>query len=136
MLDDKNDGVVKDIHRMYALIDVKSSSLLTHVSLMIAACAFLYDSAGKNTMFFDGTPSTYVRKSFIIEAFVYILIALALLCCLGVSMYNAPNDKTKYKEYYARSIRTRATVYVVALRAARVATIAVIISTILKACNQ
>ncbi len=68
--------LIEDFHRMYRLIDSKSSSLLTHVSLMIAACAFLYaDSKG-------------IRQDFFMtEAFAYMLAALILLFCLGLSMH-------------------------------------------------
>ena len=34
------DFVVRDIHRLYLLLDGKSAALFSHVSIMIAACTF------------------------------------------------------------------------------------------------
>ncbi len=109
-LDDK---VVRDFHRVYQLIDTKSSSLLTHVSLMIAVCTFFYSGA-------NSSPVT--NRFFIGEAFGYMAVALILLSCLGLSMYNAPRNMAALKEYYARSCRARARAYLFALFLTKVLT--------------
>jgi hypothetical protein len=114
---------IRDIHRMYQLIDSKSSALLTHVSLMIAACTFLYSSASTKTT---------TDKLFIVEAFIYMIIALILLFCLHLSMYSAPQDESSCEKYFADDCNKRRNTYLFALYLARLVTFGVILTMIYK----
>ena len=118
----KSDSIVCDIHRVYELIDSKSSSLLTHVSIMIAACTFLYGST---------VTKSATNYFFLLEAFVYMGIGLTLLFCLKLSMYETPDDKAKWQEYYGRSCRKRATVYSFALWLTKVTTVFVLLTMVM-----
>ena len=99
------DKIIGDIHRMYTLIDSKSSTLLAHVSIMTAVCTFLYSSIQKDI----------VKYFFIGEAFSFMLIGFALLFCIGLSMYAAPDNDREWKDHYASSCKTRAIIYLAAL---------------------
>lgn len=111
----EKEPVVKDIHRVYELIDTKASALLSHVAIMIAVCTFFYSSSNSNSFF-------------LIEAFIYMCITLVLLFSIGLSMYGDFSNKEKMKEYYAYSCRKRATIYLLALWLTKLVTFLVLLT--------
>lgn len=76
----RSDPVIRDIHRMYQLLDQKSAALFGHVSLMIAACTLM---AGSPT---DGHPLQ--KAIFLGSTLLYVVIALMLIRVLNLSMYD------------------------------------------------
>ncbi len=119
------DKVIGDIHRLYELIDSKSSSLLTHVSLMVTVCTFFVDDSEKNPV---------VKSLLLVEAFGYLTVALILLFCLGLSMYKAPSKLDDMRIYYVRSCRFRAAAYSVALFITKILTVMILFTIALKLC--
>lgn len=121
-------AAIRDIHRVYQLIDGKCSALIGHVSLMIAATSFLYGNADPG----------WTKSAFLIEAGGYLLIAVLLLGTIGLSMYKfelPPNpevliasDVQALERYFGKSCRRRVRLYVIghvmtiALTAAVIAT--------------
>lgn len=80
-----DDPSIRDIHRLYVLLDQKSAALFGHVSIMIASCTFL--------------SSIYTLKEqplshliFLISTLLYLLIALRLLPVINFNMYGFSSD--------------------------------------------
>lgn len=138
-----SDPALRDMHRLYQLLDQKSAALFSHVSIMIAACTFL---AGSPT---DTLP--LARLSFLVSTLLYLCIAVVLLQVLDFSMYdrkvplpdasvmfspdtpsdiyNGTNDvvyKTT-REYFARSVKRRGDAHKRALYTTRLLTCGVIL---------
>lgn len=119
-------AAIRDIHRVYQLIDGKCSALIGHVSLMIAATSFLYGNADRG----------WTKTAFLIEAGGYLLIAVLLLGTIGLSMYKfqlPPNpdvliasDIQALERYFGKSCRRRVRLYVVGHVTTIVLTVAVI----------
>lgn len=81
----RTDPVVRDIHRLYTVLDGKSSALFTHVSLMIAACTFM---AGSPTDGKDVIP-LLEKLAFLVLTVCYLAIAIRLLGVLDFNMYRS-----------------------------------------------
>jgi hypothetical protein len=60
------------------------------------------------------------------------LIALLLLFCLNLSMYQAPVIPTKMEEFFARSCRRRVIIFKLSLDATVIVTLAVLITLVAK----
>ncbi|NEV78548.1 hypothetical protein DYI24_16020 [Rhodopseudomonas sp. BR0C11] len=122
----KADPLIADLHRMYHLIDAKCGALLTHVSLMIAAVGLF---CGNSAL--DGALRAVVV--------CYLLVAVVLLGCLGLSMYESPPECTvtsemlasfereRRQEFFSRSCRQRGLIFLACLSSTILITIFVIL---------
>lgn len=119
-------AVIRDIHRVYQLIDGKCSALIGHVSLMIAATSFLYAS----------TDVAEYKLAFLLEAACYLVVAVLLLGTIGLSMYRVklPHstdvmddaDIARLEEFFAASCKSRVRAYMLGHSATIAITVAVI----------
>lgn len=84
-----HDPVLRDIHRLYQLLDGKSAALFSHVSIMIAACTFLAGSPF-STASADGPNNLQLLEKivFLLSTLIYLCIAINMLKVLDFNMYD------------------------------------------------
>jgi hypothetical protein len=81
----KDDPTIFEIFRVQDVIDRKASALLTHVSIMIATCAFLYEQFKNNKI---------IGQLVLTEGIIYILASLLLVLCVNfVKIKNIDDEK-------------------------------------------
>jgi hypothetical protein len=115
-------GLSNREHALYdmSIIDAKSSSLLTHVSIMLAVVAVLL-----------AQPNTYWwQLIFTVELIAFSVIGVMLLRCvdvLGPPFRRLPDEGEDLSEYYRGEILLRRGVFQLMLRAVRVLTVVLIV---------
>jgi hypothetical protein len=105
------DSALRDIHRLYLLLDGKSAALFAHVSIMIAACTFLAGSLDNDR--------TYEKAMFLALTVAYLLIAMMLLRVLNFNMYDFPDDaldQSTARNHFALAAKRRGLAHRRALR--------------------
>lgn len=107
----KKNMLIKDIHRMYSLLDTKTSGLLTYVSLMVAGCLLLYS---KNNIF-------------LILAICYMVVGFLLLSSFNISMYDMPKYEKCAENFYVDNCFKRVKRYKRLLFTVKVVTVFTII---------
>lgn len=113
----RDDPAIRDIHRLYDSISAKIASLFAHQSIMIAVCIFLANTPGT---------FSYIKFTFLMETFAYIMLCFITLPALNISTYDSPSDPIERKYYFARSIRRRVNYLTASLHATSAVTVIVI----------
>ena len=105
----KTVGIDNILHDMSAIND-KSSALLGHISLMIAAVSF----------FVSQTPGKVSSILLLVELVAYVLCSLLILRCLdvmGPPFRMPPSNDVERADYYFAEVELRRSLFVTALRA-------------------
>jgi hypothetical protein len=101
----KSNAALTELQRVQDVVDSKSSALLTHVSIMIAACAFLYE---------------FLRTEHVLawlvlsEAVVYIAASLLLVFSVNFNIFRNINDENSVVMQSARASLFRIYYYKIA----------------------
>jgi hypothetical protein len=122
----ENDVTIRDIHAFFMVVDTKCSSLLTHVSMMIAATVFLYADAGV----------VFYKRVFLDEIGLYVAIAILLLFCLPIFTEKhimTCTDNTQIAHRLGEISWRRAIFYATALYLTIAVTVAVLITLVVNA---
>lgn len=113
------------LHDM-AIIDSKSSALLTHISLMFVVVGFFLS---------ESKDQEIIQLLLLVEFVIYAITATILLRCveiMGPPVRKIPNEKDVLKEIYYFEITLRRGVYQYCLRSALILTAALIPIVVLK----
>jgi hypothetical protein len=113
----KDSEELREVYRVLSLIDTKASALLTHVSIMIAVCAFFHDR-------FRG--DSIIEKVLLFEAILYIFASMLLLFSIDYYRPGVSLDNATYIQRMSKTSLFRKNFYKIAHSVALISTILLI----------